>query len=103
MVDNARTVTGVRAGLHMHEGGVPVDNGSKLFTSKVSRRKLVQAGGAAAGALAVAGAKQSMQKNEDLLREARQMLESQVADVIRESGGNPGTSNGIPFSSHPRP
>lgn len=51
----------------------------------------------------VAGAKQSMQKNEDLLREARQMLESQVADVIRESGGNPGTSNGIPFSSHPRP
>jgi len=51
----------------------------------------------------VAGAKQSMQKNKDLLREAEHMLKSQVADVIKESGGKPGTSNGIPFSSHPRP
>ncbi len=51
----------------------------------------------------VASAKQSMQKNADLLREARRLLESQVAGVIEESGGNPGSSNGIPLSPQPRP
>ena len=35
-----------------------MDKASKLFTSKVSRRKLVQAGSAAAGTLAVTGALQ---------------------------------------------
>lgn len=50
----------------------------------------------------VAGAKLSMQKNENLLREARRQLESQVAGVIEESGGKPGNSNGIPFSSQPK-
>ena len=59
MVDNASTVIDVSFGPRMYEGGVPVDKGSKLFTSKVSRRKLVQAGSAAAGALAVGGSLQS--------------------------------------------
>ena len=50
----------------------------------------------------IAGAKQAMQKNGDFLNEAKHTFESQIARIIEESGGKPGTANGIPFSSRPR-
>jgi multiple sugar transport system substrate-binding protein len=41
------------------EGGSPVDRSRKLLANKVSRRKLVQTGGVAAGAIAATGSKRS--------------------------------------------
>jgi hypothetical protein len=51
----------------------------------------------------VAAARKKMESDEGLLREAQRHLEAQVAEVIRQSGGQPGLSNGVPFSEPPRP
>lgn len=51
----------------------------------------------------VAAARSKMETDGDLLREAQRQLEAQVAEVIRQSGGQPGLSNGVPFSEQPRP
>jgi hypothetical protein len=49
----------------------------------------------------IAGARRSMEGNEELRREARRTLETQMAEVITESGGRPGLSNGAPFAPAP--
>jgi len=55
IVENDGTAIDFERRSGTHEGGTPVDKASRVFTSKVSRRKLVQTGGAAAGAIAATG------------------------------------------------